>query len=94
VAFGCPAIEAADAMTKRLKVRLIGREFVVCGLTSPSSCAENRVRVNAAVRAGADACGCLGESGWPPTIMARPPLVKSSLLLNSSFGIQFEGSEI
>ena len=50
-----PAIEAADAMTKAAEVRLIGREFVGGGYVTVLVRGETGA-VNAAVRAGADAC--------------------------------------
>ena len=50
-----PAIEAADAMTKAAEVRLIGRQFVGGGYVTVLVRGETGA-VNAAVRAGADAC--------------------------------------
>ena len=55
-----PAIEAADAMTKAAEVRLIGREFVGGGYVTVLVRGETGA-VNAAVRAGADACERVGE---------------------------------
>ena len=54
-----PAIEAADAMTKAAEVRLIGREFVGGGYVTVLVRGETGA-VNAAVRAGADACERVG----------------------------------
>ena len=50
-----PAIEAADAMTKASEVRLVGRQFVGGGYVTVLVRGETGA-VNAAVRAGADAC--------------------------------------
>jgi microcompartment protein CcmL/EutN len=50
-----PAIEAADAMTKAAEVRLISREYVGGGYVTVMVRGETGA-VNAAVRAGADAC--------------------------------------
>ena len=50
-----PAIEAADAMTKAAEVTLIAREFVGGGNVTVLVRGETGA-VNAAVRAGADAC--------------------------------------
>ena len=55
-----PAIEAADAMTKAAEVRLIGREFVGGGYVTVLVRGETGA-VNAAVRAGADACERVGD---------------------------------
>ena len=55
-----PAIEAADAMTKAAEVRLIGREFVGGGYVTVMVRGETGA-VNAAVRAGADACERVGD---------------------------------
>ena len=59
-----PAIEAADAMTKAAEVRLIGREFVGGGYVTVLVRGETGA-VNAAVRAGADACCLLYTSPSP-----------------------------
>jgi microcompartment protein CcmL/EutN len=75
-----PAIEAADAMTKAAEVRLIGREFVG-GETGA---------VNAAVRAGADACERVGDGLVAAHIIARPHR-EVEPALNSSAG--FVGSK-
>ena len=50
-----PTIEAADAMTKAAEVRLVGRQFVGGGYVTVLVRGETGA-VNAAVRAGADAC--------------------------------------
>jgi microcompartment protein CcmL/EutN len=55
-----PAIEAADAMTKAAEVRLIGRQFVGGGYVTVLVRGETGA-VNAAVRAGADACERVGR---------------------------------
>ena len=55
-----PAIEAADAMTKAAEVRLIGRDFVGGGYVTVMVRGETGA-VNAAVRAGADACERVGD---------------------------------
>ena len=55
-----PAIETADAMTKAAEVRLIGREFVGGGYVTVLVRGETGA-VNAAVRAGADACERVGD---------------------------------
>ncbi len=55
-----PAIEAADAMTKSAEVRLVGREFVGGGYVTVMVRGETGA-VNAAVRAGADACERVGD---------------------------------
>jgi hypothetical protein len=54
-----PAIEAADAMTKAAEVRLISRQFVGGGYVTVLVRGETGA-VNAAVRAGADACERVG----------------------------------
>ena len=55
-----PAIEAADAMTKAAEVRLVGRQFVGGGYVTVLVRGETGA-VNAAVRAGADACERVGD---------------------------------
>ena len=55
-----PAIEAADAMTKAAEVTLIAREFVGGGYVTVMVRGETGA-VNAAVRAGADACERVGD---------------------------------
>jgi len=66
-----PAIEAADAMTKAAEVRLIGREFVGGGYVTILVRGETGA-VNAAVRAGADACERVGDGLVAAHIIARP----------------------
>ena len=66
-----PAIEAADAMTKAAEVRLIGREFVGGGYVTVLVRGETGA-VNAAVRAGADACERVGD-GLEGRIAGAPP---------------------
>ncbi len=66
-----PAIEAADAMTKSAEVRLIGREFVGGGYVTVLVRGETGA-VNAAVRAGADACERVGDGLVSAHIIARP----------------------
>ena len=66
-----PAIEAADAMTKAAEVRLIAREFVGGGYVTVMVRGETGA-VNAAVRAGADACESVGDGLVAAHIIARP----------------------
>ena len=66
-----PAIEAADAMTKAAEVRLIGREFGGGGYVTVWVRGETGA-VNAAVRAGADACERVGDGLVAAHIIARP----------------------
>ena len=68
-----PAIEAADAMTKAAEVSLIAREFVGGGYVSVMVRGETGA-VNAAVRAGADACERVGDGLVAAHIIARPHL--------------------
>jgi Carbon dioxide concentrating mechanism/carboxysome shell protein len=70
-----PAIEAADAMTKAAEVRLIGREFVGGGYVTVLVRGETGA-VNAAVRAGADACERVGD-GLVAAHIIRPPPPRS-----------------
>ena len=77
-----PAIEAADAMTKAAEVRLVGREFVGGGYVTVLVRGETGA-VNAAVRAGADACERVGDGLVAAHIIARPhgelePVLQSS----------------
>ena len=65
-----PAIEAADAMTKAAEVRLIGRQFVCGGYVTVLVRGETGA-VNAAVRAGADACERVGDGLVAAHIIAR-----------------------
>jgi hypothetical protein len=80
-----PAIEAADAMTKAAEVRLIGREFVGGGYVTVLVRGETGA-VNAAVRAGADACERVGDGLVAAHIIARPHR-EVEPALNSSFGL-------
>jgi ethanolamine utilization protein EutM len=66
-----PAIEAADAMTKASEVRLVGRQFVGGGYVTILVRGETGA-VNAAVRAGADACERVGDGLAAAHIIARP----------------------
>ncbi|BCX18648.1 MAG: carbon dioxide-concentrating mechanism protein CcmK [Geminicoccaceae bacterium] len=66
-----PAIEAADAMTKASEVRLICRQFVGGGYVTVMVRGETGA-VNAAVRAGADACERVGDGLAAAHIIARP----------------------
>ena len=66
-----PAIEAADAMTKAAEVHLIGRDFVGGGYVTVMVRGETGA-VNAAVRAGADACERVGDGLVAAHIIARP----------------------
>ena len=66
-----PAIEAADAMTKASEVRLIDRRFVGGGYVTVLVRGETGA-VNAAVRAGADACERVGDGLAAAHIIARP----------------------
>jgi len=74
-----PAIEAADAMTKAAEVRLIGREFVGGGYVTVLVRGETGA-VNAAVRAGADACERVGD-GLVRRSHHCPPPPRSGALL-------------
>lgn len=84
-----PAIEAADAMTKAAEVTLIGREFVGGGYVTVLVRGETGA-VNAAVRAGADACERVGDGLVAAHIIARPHR-EVEPALNSSAG--FVGSK-
>ena len=77
-----PAIEAADAMTKAAEVRLIAREFVGGGYVTVMVRGETGA-VNAAVRAGADACERVGDGLVAAHIIARPHSEVEPALLNS-----------
>jgi len=77
-----PAIEAADAMTKAAEVNLVAREFVGGGYVTVLVRGETGA-VNAAVRAGADACERVGDGLVAAHIIARPhvevePVLKGS----------------
>ena len=65
-----PAIEAADAMSKAAEVRLVGRHFVGGGYVTVLVRGETGA-VNAAVRAGADACERVGDGLVAAHIIAR-----------------------
>ena len=78
-----PAIEAADAMTKAAEVSLIGREFVGGGYVTVLVRGETGA-VNAAVRAGADACERVGDGLVAAHIIARPHSEVEPVLQNSS----------
>ena len=80
-----PAIEAADAMTKAAEVSLVAREFVGGGYVTVMVRGETGA-VNAAVRAGADACERVGDGLVAAHIIARPHR-EVEPALNSSFGI-------
>ena len=66
-----PAIEAADAMTKAAEVNLIVKELVGGGYVTVMVRGETGA-VNAAVRAGADACERVGDGLVAAHIIARP----------------------
>jgi hypothetical protein len=66
-----PAIEAADAMTKAAEVTMVAREFVGGGYVTVMVRGETGA-VNAAVRAGADACERVGDGLVAAHIIARP----------------------
>ncbi len=74
-----PAIEAADAMTKASEVRLIGRQFVGGGYVTVMVRGETGA-VNAAVRAGADACERVGDGLAAAHIIARPHMEVEPIL--------------
>jgi len=77
-----PAIEAADAMTKAAEVTLIGREFVGGGYVTVLVRGETGA-VNAAVRAGADACERVGDGLVAAHIIARPHSEVEPVLVKS-----------
>ncbi|MEB3258769.1 MAG: BMC domain-containing protein [Cyanobacteriota bacterium] len=77
-----PAIEAADAMTKAAEVTLVAREFVGGGYVTVLVRGETGA-VNAAVRAGADACERVGDGLVAAHIIARPHVeVEPALIAN------------
>jgi ethanolamine utilization protein EutM len=77
-----PAVEAADAMTKASEVRLIARQFVAGA-------------VNAAVRAGADACERVGDGLAAAHIIARPHSeVEAILPLRPDGGVGGRDSDV
>ena len=77
-----PAIEAADAMTKAAEVRR--REFVGGGYVTVLVRGETGA-VNAAVRAGADACERVGDGLVAAHIIARPHREVEPALGNGNF---------
>jgi len=83
------AIEAADAMVKAANVRLIGKETIGGGYVTVLVRGETGA-VNAAVRAGADACERVGDGLVAAHIIARPHR-EVEPALNSSSG--FVGSK-
>ena len=78
-----PAIEAADAMTKAAEVTLICREFVGGGYVTVMVRGETGA-VNAAVRAGADACERVGDGLVAAHIIARPHFEVEPALLSTN----------
>ena len=79
-----PAIEAADAMTKAAEVSLICREYVGGGYVTVMVRGETGA-VNAAVRAGADACERVGDGLVAAHIIARPHQeVEPALIVSSA----------
>ncbi len=74
-----PAIEASDAMCKAAEVRLIGRQFVGGGYVTILVRGETGA-VNAAVRAGADACERVGDGLVAAHIIARVHLEVEQIL--------------
>ena len=79
-----PAIEAADAMTKAAEVSLICREYVGGGYVTVMVRGETGA-VNAAVRAGADACERVGDGLVAAHIIARPhEEVEPALIVSSA----------
>ncbi|MCB1756135.1 MAG: BMC domain-containing protein [Gammaproteobacteria bacterium] len=77
-----PAIEAADAMTKAAEVKLVGRQFVGGGYVTVMVRGETGA-VNAAVRAGADACERVGDGIVAAHIIARVHSEVESILPTS-----------
>lgn len=77
-----PAIEAADAMTKAAEVKLVGRQFVGGGYVTVLVRGETGA-VNAAVRAGADACERVGDGIVAAHIIARVHSEVESILPKS-----------
>ena len=78
-----PAIEAADVMTKAAEVRLVGRQFVGGGYVTVLVRGETGA-VNAAVRAGADACERVGDGIVAAHIIARVHSEVESILPSGS----------
>jgi ethanolamine utilization protein EutM len=85
-----PAIEAADAMTKASEVRLIGRQFVGGGYVTVLVRGETGA-VNAAVRAGADACERVGDGLAAAHIIARPHSEVEQILPTHAFALNGDG---
>ncbi len=77
-----PAIEAADAMTKAAEVSLICREYVGGGYVTVMVRGETGA-VNAAIRAGADACERVGDGLVAAHIIARPHIEVEPVLAGS-----------
>ncbi|OOV35980.1 hypothetical protein BO98_02350 [Candidatus Synechococcus spongiarum LMB bulk10D] len=77
-----PAVEAADAMTKAAEVTLTVRELVGGGYVTVMVRGETGA-VNAAVRAGADACERVGDGLVAAHIIARPHVEVESVLVFS-----------
>ena|SRR4051794_30010768 len=86
-----PAIEAADAMTKASEVRLIGRQFVGGGYVTVLVRGETGA-VNAAVRAGADACERVGDGLAAAHIIARPHYEVEQILPIGVTDTQYSGA--
>ena len=86
-----PAIEAADAMTKASEVRLIGRQFVGGGYVTVLVRGETGA-VNAAVRAGADACERVGDGLAAAHIIARPHSEVEQILPTGAGDPQYSGA--
>ena len=82
-------VDTAGTLTKAAEVRLIGREFVGGGYVTVLVRGETGA-VNAAVRAGADACERVGDGLVAAHIIARPHR-EVEPALNSSAG--FVGSK-
>ena len=87
-----PAIEAADAMTKAAEVTLIAREFVGGGYVTVMVRGETGA-VNAAVRAGADACERVGDGLVAAHIIARHHAEVEPALAASPAGTRRSGEE-
>ena len=83
-----PAIEAADAMTKASEVRLfVGGGYVTVLVRGETGA------VNAAVRAGADACERVGDGLAAAHIIARPHMEVEQILPRHPEG-QYLSSEV
>ena len=79
-----PATTAAYAMPNAAHVRLFGREFVGGGYVTVLVRGETGA-VNAAVRAGADACERVGDGLVAAHIIARPHREVEPALGNGNF---------